>query len=104
MTNPTHTVTYVATVTATQFPAGSSAPVGISAALNASNGPVVPAQNLDGNLKVIFTGVPDGDYSLVIQAFDINNAPVGEPYVVDVTVADVPVTFNLPTGGTVTIS
>lgn len=104
MTAPVHTVTFVATTTPSTFPAGTGPIATYSAKLIPTTAPAIPAQNLDINMKVVFNEVPDDTYTLNIQAFDGTGTAIGAPYTVQIIVADQPVTLNLPTGGTVTIS
>jgi len=98
MQAPTHTVTYVGTTTQQTFPAGT-----VVGPIQATLTGIAPV-NLDANLTAVFTNVPDGTYTLTVQAYDATMNPLGAPYTVSVTVSDPGVVVNVPNGGTVTVS
>lgn len=98
-----HIVTYTAQFTGKTFPSGTTLSA-TTASLVGPSGPVSAPVTLDANGVAVFTSVPDGTYTMTVQAFDGASAPLGAPYIVQVVVSDPDVTINLPTGGTVVIS
>lgn len=99
---PVHTVTYTAAYTPAQFPAGTT--LNTVQATLLSTGPAIGPVSGNSGGVFVFTSVPDGSYTLSVQATDTQGANLGTAYTVPVVVSDPPVTINIPSGGTVTIS
>ena len=100
-----HTVTFVATTTPTDYPAGTTIGPIVATILTAIGGSmeVLPV-NLDSSNTAVFPSVPDGNFVLSVQATDGSGAPLGAAYTVALVVTDPPVVIHIPTGGTITIS
>jgi hypothetical protein len=103
MSSPVHSITYQAVFTATPYPAGTIAGP-VLASLLGSTGNVVAGPTALVNGAVTFTAIPDGVYTLSVQATDSHGSTLQAPYTVAVTVADQPASIAIPSGGTVTVN
>jgi len=98
----TSKVTVVLSVTATEFPVGTAAPVLTRVEILDASGNVVFSQ--DSGYE--FTGVQDGEYAMRASAIDGNGNQVGSAYTQPFNVFTAPttVTFDLPTGATISVT